>query len=72
MSFTEEETRNNLRNFVCFCFVAALGGIEYRYIVPLLFYFLKDDIHTTDGLNIWFGLINSSYFIASIVCSLTV
>ena len=68
----KEETRNNRRNLLCFCFVATLGGIEYGYVVPILFSFLKDGIHTTDGLNIWFGLINSSFFIASIICSLTV
>ena len=68
---TTSNNKQNKWNFICFCLVTGIQGIEYGFIVPTLFSYLKDEVHAKH-LNFWFGAITSSFFVASIVGSLTI
>ena len=71
-SKSEDSHREGKRwNFFCFCFVVGIIGTEYGFIVPTLYSYLKDVVRTPH-LNLWFGLITSSYFVSSIIGSLTI
>ena len=68
---SEREANNEIlkkRNFIYFCIVAGIGGAEYSFIVPSLYSYLKDVVHTKD-LSLWYGLVSSSYFSSSILAA---
>ena len=63
--------KQNHRNFILYCFVSAIIGTEYGFIVPTLYSYLKDSIRPKH-LELWFGIITASYFISSTIGSQTI
>ena len=59
------------RTFLAFCLIISINGLEYGIAVPTLFTYLKENLKT-QNLNVWYGLIASSYFITSNIGCLTV
>ncbi|XP_066915920.1 uncharacterized protein [Clytia hemisphaerica] len=59
------------RTFLAFCLIISINGLECGIALPTLFTYLKENLKTPH-LNIWYGLIASSYFITSNIGCLTV
>ena len=70
-SISSEHGKQNQRNFIFYCFVSGIAGTEYGFIVPTLYSYLKDSIRA-NSLDLWFGVITGSYFVSSIIGSLTI
>ena len=66
----DENERRKRRNFICFCLIIGIKGVEIGVVKPTLYSYLKNEIKPKH-LSEWYGLISCSYYVASIIGSLT-